>query len=79
MPTAQSPVRPAPARVTHAEISRAISRAFGAGAVHRDSLLAVARGTGARPEVLEVLNRLPSYRYHELRQVLDALPARFPG
>ncbi len=59
---------------TRAEIAVAVSSAFGAGAVHRDQILGVARGAGVRPEVLELLARLPAYRYQTLDQLWRELP-----
>lgn len=63
--------------VTRAEIAAAIAPAFGSGAVHLDAIIATARAAGARRDVLELLYRLPAYRYQEQRQVWDALPGRF--
>jgi uncharacterized protein YcaQ len=66
-------IQPATAPVTKNEIAAAVSRAFGAGAVHRDTIAAVARASGARHEVLELVYRVPAYRYQHLQQLLDAV------
>lgn len=68
--TATSPSQP----VTRREVAALVAPVFGNGAVHRDAILATARGAGARREVLEYLERLPAYRYAELRQLWDHLP-----
>jgi hypothetical protein len=72
--TGRPPAGSQPLRVTRADVSVAISPAFGSGAVHRDALIAFARRAGARPEVVEVLQRIPAYRYTSVKQVLEQLP-----
>jgi hypothetical protein len=59
---------------TAAEISRHVVHVFGQGAVHRDMIIAAARGSGARREVMERLELLPAYRYGDLDQLLRVLP-----
>lgn len=63
-----------PQRVSSTEVARSVARAFGSGAVHRDTLIGMARASGARDEVLVLLQRLPSYRFTNVRQVLEQLP-----
>jgi hypothetical protein len=58
--------------VTRLEIAQYLSRLFANGAVGRSDLLIGA--AGARPEVRELLSRLPDRRYTEPRQVWEDLP-----
>ncbi|MEU6754900.1 hypothetical protein [Streptomyces sp. NPDC046685] len=59
--------------VTRMEIADHLSGLFTNGAMGRSDLLIAA--AGARPEVRDVLSRLPERRYTELRQVWEDLPA----
>jgi hypothetical protein len=62
-------------RVSPSEVALAVSRAFGSGAVHRDAIIASARGAGARSEVIQLLSHLPACRYRSLYELLAALPS----
>lgn len=58
-----------PMRVTRTEILRHIEGAFGAGPVTRDGLLACAQATGARSELLAVIDTLPDKPYAAIRNL----------
>jgi hypothetical protein len=60
------------AEVTRIEIADHLAHLFGDGGRTRDDLLKAV--VGARPEVREVLARLPERRYTALRQVWEDLP-----
>lgn len=62
-------------RVTRAEIHEAIRHAFGRGAVRRDNVVAAARASQARREVIDALEWLPALRYPTAEQVLRQLPS----
>lgn len=60
--------------VTKEEIAAHVHRAFVAGVTTKEDLLAVAAVSGARPDVLSLLGRLPDRPYTELRQLWPELP-----
>lgn len=61
--------------VTRVEIADHIETAFvGAGAADRAELIETAKRSGARPEIVAVLERLPDRRYANLRQLWTELP-----
>lgn len=62
-------------RVPRAEVREALTGLFGTGAVRREGVLAGARASGARREVIEVLEWLPALRYQTADQVMKNLPA----
>lgn len=59
---------------TRVEIADHIADAFGHGPVGRDDLIAAALRSGARPEVIDTLRRLPPGPFREMRQLWPALP-----
>jgi Protein of unknown function (DUF2795) len=59
---------------TRIEIAEHTAEAFTGATVTREQLLTIAAQTGARPEVLEVLERLPDVPFHELRELWPDLP-----
>lgn len=60
--------------ITSSEITRCVHHLFASGAVHRDGVVAGARASGARPEVIHRLQQLPAYRYRTPQQVWEHLP-----
>lgn len=61
--------------VTRSEIADHVEEAFlGAGASDRVELIEKAERSGARPEVIAALQRLPDKRYSSLRQLWADLP-----
>lgn len=60
--------------LTRMEVAAAVSDAFGLRSVTRAELLDCARRSGARPEVLDALQRLPGREYGDLRQLWTDLP-----
>jgi hypothetical protein len=42
--------------------------------VHLDTIIATARAAGARPELIQVLQRLPACRYERIEQLGGQLP-----
>jgi len=60
--------------VTRVEIADHVRAAFAHGPVSRQALVVAATGSDARPEVLRVLQSLPSRRYQELRHLWSDLP-----
>ena len=59
---------------TRAEIAEHVATAFEHGRVMRAELVAVAARSGAREEVLRVLERLPKGPFHDIRQLWPSLP-----
>lgn len=56
--------------VTRTEIHGHVAAAFGSSAVALDDIIEAARNSGARPELIVVLKRLPSDRtYGHLRDL----------
>jgi len=55
--------------VTRTELASHIEAAFSAGPATRDSLLAYATGSHARPEVLILLRQLPDKTYPSMRNL----------
>lgn len=60
--------------MTRAEISGAPFGAFVRGPLHRQQLVAHARASGARDDVLTLLTSLPPYRCSDLTLVFRELP-----
>ena len=60
--------------VTRVEIADHVRAAFAHGPAPRQALVVAATRSGARPEVLGVLERLPDRRYQELRHLWGDLP-----
>ncbi|MGH9113756.1 MAG: DUF2795 domain-containing protein [Acidimicrobiales bacterium] len=77
MPGQPIPARGAEVVVTRVEVIDHIGQAFAGAPLTRSDLLAAARRGAARPEVLEVLGRLPDRRFsrpHELWTDLRDVP-----
>jgi hypothetical protein len=55
--------------VTRTELASHIEAAFNAGPATRDSLLAYAAGSHARPEVITLIHGLPDKVYPNLRHL----------
>ena len=60
--------------VTRVEIADHLASTFDYGPASKDELLEHARATQARPEVLSLLEQLPSRTFRELRQLWPQLP-----
>jgi hypothetical protein len=60
--------------VTRVEIAEYLAPLFERGAVDRAAMLAAVAAAGARPEVGELLRRLPDRSFTSLRQVWEHLP-----
>jgi hypothetical protein len=60
--------------VTRMEIVDVVHAAFENGGAERSEVLATAVARGARPQVLETLERLPDRRFSELRELWTELP-----
>lgn len=58
---------------TRAEIADHVEAAFDYGPASKDALLASARASQARPEVLDTLERLPERNYPTLRALWPEL------
>ena len=59
---------------TRIEIAAHVGNVFAGGAVTRDQLVAAAQSTGARPAVVQVLERLSRGPFYEMRQLWPELP-----
>lgn len=59
--------------VTRLEIADAVRDAFGPRGADRDGILAGAARNRARPEVIEVLRRLPDRTFREMRGLWEEL------
>jgi Protein of unknown function (DUF2795) len=55
--------------VTRAEVASHVEAAFATGPATRDSLLAYAVGSHARPEIITVIQRLPKANYATIRDL----------
>lgn len=62
------------ARVSRTEVAAHIRGAFASGPADTARIREQARATGARTEVLEALEELPSRSFLDLRQVWTELP-----
>lgn len=60
--------------VSRMEIVDAVGSAFEAGGADRSQILTAAVATGARPEVIETLERLPDRRFGDVRKLWQELP-----
>jgi hypothetical protein len=60
--------------VTRKEIARHTADAFDYPPATSSDLIEAAAASGARPEVIAVLRRLPGGAYSQLREVWDDLP-----
>lgn len=60
--------------VTRVDIAEHLSPLFARGPVDRAAMLAAVAGAGARPEIADLLGRLPERSYTSLRQVWEHLP-----
>lgn len=59
--------------VTRMEIVEAVDPAFAGGGAERSEVLAAAIAQGARPQVIETLERLPDRRFSEVRELWTEL------
>ena len=60
-------------KVTRMEIADALGGVFEAGGANRDEILEAAVEVKSRPEVIDVLQTLPSRRYGRLNQLWEEL------
>jgi hypothetical protein len=60
--------------VSRMEIVDTVDSAFETGGADRSEILTAAVATGARPEVIETLERLPDRRFADVRELWQELP-----
>lgn len=59
--------------VTRIEIVEKVAPAFASGGAHRSEILAAATAAHARPEVIELLRKLPDQHYRKVNDLWEEL------
>jgi hypothetical protein len=59
--------------VTRMEIAEVVRPVFNGDGAHRSDLLAAAKASSVRPQVLEVLAGLPDRRFSQMRDLWESL------
>lgn len=72
--TAHTAVQHQERPVTRVEVIDHVADAFGAAGATRAELLALAEQTGARPDLIALLRRLPDRRFHRPHELWAELP-----